>query len=77
LKEHAPAADADPAAKHRAGEDRPAERRPRVEPRAERLDRRPPLPAALDRPCVIERLDELRALVSAPADRLTSYARRA
>jgi hypothetical protein len=30
--------------------------------------------AALDRPFVIERPDELRDLVSALADRLTSYA---
>ncbi|MFD7786781.1 helix-turn-helix transcriptional regulator [Streptomyces nojiriensis] len=57
-----------------AGEDRAAERWLRVELRAERLDWLPPVLASLDRPFVIERPDELRALVIALADRLTSYA---
>ncbi|PWI44611.1 YafY family protein [Streptomyces sp. ICBB 8177] len=65
--------DLDPA----AGQDDPAaERWWRVELRAERLDWLPPLLAALDRPFVIERPDELRALVTALADRLASHARR-
>jgi predicted DNA-binding transcriptional regulator YafY len=50
------------------------ERWRRVELRVERLDWLPPVLAALDRPFVIERPDELRDLVSALADRLTSYA---
>ncbi|MEV4253887.1 YafY family protein [Spirillospora sp. NPDC049652] len=49
----------------------------RVEVRAERLDWVPPVLAALDRPFVIERPDELRDLVLALADRLASHARRA
>ncbi|WP_030265013.1 helix-turn-helix transcriptional regulator [Streptomyces sp. NRRL B-24484] len=60
-----------------AGEDRAAERWRRVELRVERLDWLPPVLAALDRPFVVERPDELRDLVAALADRLTSYARRA
>lgn len=48
----------------------------RVELRAERLDWLPPVLAALDRPFVIERPDELRDLVTALADRLASSARR-
>ncbi|MFD7769193.1 helix-turn-helix transcriptional regulator [Streptomyces sp. NPDC059787] len=60
-----------------AGEDRATERWLRVELRAERLDWLPPVLAALDRPFVIERPAELRDLVIALADRLTSYARRA
>jgi predicted DNA-binding transcriptional regulator YafY len=48
----------------------------RVELRAERLDWLPPVLASLDRPFVIERPDELRGLVSALADRLTTSARR-
>ncbi|MFD1539000.1 helix-turn-helix transcriptional regulator [Nonomuraea guangzhouensis] len=48
----------------------------RVELRAERLDWLPPALAALDRPFVIERPDELRDLVVALADRLASHARR-
>ncbi|MFI1384703.1 helix-turn-helix transcriptional regulator [Embleya sp. NPDC020886] len=67
LAEPAPAADADPA----------TEPWQRVELRAENLDWLPPLLAALDRPFVIERPDELRNLVTAFADRLASYARRA
>ncbi|CCK32678.1 helix-turn-helix type 11 domain-containing protein [Streptomyces davaonensis JCM 4913] len=67
LEEHEPA----------AGEDRATERWLRVELRAERLDWLPPVLAALDRPFVIERPDELRELVIALADRLTSCARRA
>ncbi|MER7582577.1 YafY family protein [Kitasatospora sp. NPDC097691] len=67
LEEHAPV----------AGEDRTAERWLRVELRAERLDWLPPLLAALDRPFVIERPDELRDLVTALAERLASYARQA
>ncbi|MFE2610946.1 helix-turn-helix transcriptional regulator [Streptomyces mirabilis] len=67
LEEHEPA----------AGEDRATERWLRVELRAERLDWLPPVLAALDQPFVIERPDELRDLVIALADRLTSYARRA
>ncbi|MFE7265726.1 helix-turn-helix transcriptional regulator [Streptomyces sp. NPDC057592] len=48
----------------------------RVELRAERLDWLPPVLAALDRPFVIERPSELRALVTAFADRLASQALR-
>ncbi|MFI0237833.1 helix-turn-helix transcriptional regulator [Streptomyces sp. NPDC016845] len=66
LEEDEPAAD----------QDRTVERWRRVELRAERLDWLPPLLAALDRPFVIERPDELRDLVTALADRLASYARR-
>ncbi|WP_435243072.1 helix-turn-helix transcriptional regulator [Streptomyces cucumeris] len=46
-----------------------------VELRAERLDWLPPLLAALDRPFIIERPDELRDLVIAFADRLATRAR--
>ncbi|MEW2049018.1 YafY family protein [Streptomyces sp. NPDC005476] len=60
-----------------AGEDRAAERWMRVELRVERLDWLPPVLAALDRPFVIERPDELRGLVIALADRLASHARQA
>ncbi len=60
-----------------AGEDRATERWLRVELRVERLDWLPPVLASLDRPFVIERPDELRDLVVALADRLTSYARQA
>ncbi|MEW2624129.1 YafY family protein [Streptomyces sp. NPDC048106] len=49
----------------------------RVELRAERLDWLPPVLASLDRPFVIERPDELRALVTALATRLAASARRA
>ncbi|MFF7409236.1 helix-turn-helix transcriptional regulator [Streptomyces lydicus] len=59
-----------------AGEDRSAERWRRVELRAERLDWLPAALAALDRPFVIERPDELRDLVVAFADRLASCARK-
>ncbi|MEU5861914.1 YafY family protein [Nonomuraea sp. NPDC047529] len=59
-----------------AGEAGPAaERWLRVELRAERLDWLPAVLAALDRPFVIERPGELRDLVLAVADRLTSRAR--
>ncbi|MEU6356271.1 YafY family protein [Streptomyces sp. NPDC047072] len=54
-----------------------SERWLRVELRVERLDWLPPLLAALDRPFVIERPDELRDLVTALAARLMSSARRA
>ncbi|WP_062429029.1 helix-turn-helix transcriptional regulator [Herbidospora daliensis] len=47
----------------------------RVELRVERLDWLPPVLASLDRPFVVERPDELRDLVVAFAERLTSYAR--
>ncbi|MEU5093985.1 YafY family protein [Streptomyces sp. NPDC020996] len=60
-----------------AGEDPATERWLRVELRAERLDWLAPVLASLDRPFVIERPDELRDLVVALADRLTSYARQA
>ncbi|MFF0088291.1 helix-turn-helix transcriptional regulator [Streptomyces canus] len=60
-----------------AGENRATERWLRVELRAERLDWLPPVLASLDRPFVIERPAELRDLVTALADRLTSYARQA
>ncbi|MFK4145758.1 helix-turn-helix transcriptional regulator [Streptomyces sp. NPDC004065] len=60
-----------------AGEDRADGRWLRVELRVERLDWLPPLLAALDRPFVIERPEELRDLVIALADRLTSSAHRA
>ncbi|WP_406432542.1 YafY family transcriptional regulator [Streptomyces sp. NBC_00631] len=66
LEEHEPA----------AAQDRAAERWLRVELRAERLDWLPPVLAALDRPFVIERSDELRDLVIAHADRLAANARR-
>lgn len=46
----------------------------RVELRAERLDWLPPVLAALDRPFVIDRPDELRGLVTALADRLAASA---
>lgn len=49
----------------------------RVRLRAERLDWLPPALASIDRPFVIERPAELRDLVVALADRLTSCARRA
>ena len=61
---------------HEPGEDPTAGRWIRVELRAERLDWLPPVLAALDRPFVIERPAELRDLVGALADRLTSSARR-
>ncbi|WP_436738027.1 helix-turn-helix transcriptional regulator [Streptomyces sp. BBFR102] len=57
------------------GPDPAAERWLRVELRVERLDWLPRTLAALDRPFVIERPDELRDLVVALADRLTSRAR--
>ncbi|MBW8795478.1 MAG: YafY family transcriptional regulator [Streptomyces sp.] len=60
-----------------AGRDPAAERWLRVELRAERLDWLPPVLAALDRPFVVERPDELRDLVAALAARLASYARQA
>ncbi|WP_049651191.1 YafY family protein [Kitasatospora sp. MY 5-36] len=68
LEDHdpAPTPDGDPT----------AERWLRVELRAERLDWLPPLLAAIDRPFVIERPEELRTLVTALADRLASHARR-
>ncbi|MFH8629170.1 helix-turn-helix transcriptional regulator [Streptomyces lydicus] len=59
-----------------AGDDRPSERWRRVELRAERLDWLPAALAAIDRPFVIERPDELRDLVVAFADRLASSARK-
>ncbi|MGW5345786.1 WYL domain-containing protein [Streptomyces sp. HUAS TT3] len=58
------------------GEAGPGERWMRVELRAERLDWLPPVLASLDRPFVIERPEELRALVTTLADRLASSARR-
>ena len=60
-----------------AGEDRATERWRRVELRAERLDWLPRVLAALDRPFVIERPDELRHLVVELAERLASSAHRA
>ncbi|MFB7287319.1 helix-turn-helix transcriptional regulator [Actinacidiphila glaucinigra] len=60
-----------------ADQDEASERWVRVELRVERLDWLPRVLAALDRPFVIERPDELRDLVIALADRLTSNARRA
>ncbi|MFF0159791.1 helix-turn-helix transcriptional regulator [Streptomyces sp. NPDC005263] len=60
-----------------AGQDPATERWLRVELRAERLEWLPPVLASLDRPFVIERPDELRDLVTALAERLTSYARQA
>ncbi|WP_310714249.1 helix-turn-helix transcriptional regulator [Streptomyces lydicus] len=59
-----------------AGEDRSSERWRRVELRAERLDWLPAALAAIDRPFVIERPDELRDLMVAFADRLASSARK-
>ncbi|MEU3990022.1 YafY family transcriptional regulator [Streptomyces platensis] len=67
LEEYEPTADPDP----------PPERWLRVHLRAERLDWLPPALASIDRPFVIERPAELRDLVVALADRLTSCARRA
>ncbi|MER6001487.1 YafY family protein [Nonomuraea angiospora] len=67
LEEHEPA----------AGEDRASERWLRVELRVERLDWLPPVLAALNRPFVIERPDELRDRVIALADHLASHARQA
>ncbi|MEU3783573.1 YafY family protein [Streptomyces sp900129855] len=67
LEEYEPAAGQDPA----------AERWMRVELRAERLDWLPRTLASLDRPFVIERPAELRDLVIALAERLTSHARQA
>ncbi|MFG2004271.1 helix-turn-helix transcriptional regulator [Spirillospora sp. NPDC048911] len=58
-----------------AAEDAATERWRRVELRAERLDWLPAVLASLDRPFVVERPGELRDLVVAFADRLTSYAR--
>ncbi|MEV6564876.1 helix-turn-helix transcriptional regulator [Streptomyces kronopolitis] len=69
LTEHEPVADED-----RADDDRADERWLRVDLRAERLDWLPPVLAALDRPFVIERPEELRHLVVALADRLASHA---
>ncbi|WP_190144915.1 helix-turn-helix transcriptional regulator [Streptomyces glebosus] len=66
LEEYEPTADQDPA----------PERWLRVRLRAERLDWLPPTLASIDRPFVIERPAELRDLVVALADRLTSCARR-
>ena len=57
-------------------QDRTTERWLRVDLRAERLDWLPAVLAALDRPFVIERPEELRDLVTALAARLTSHARR-
>jgi predicted DNA-binding transcriptional regulator YafY len=68
LTEHEPATP--------AGRDRAGERWLRVELRVERLDWLPAVLAALDRPFVIERPDELRDLVVALADRLASRARK-
>ncbi|MFD7907747.1 MULTISPECIES: helix-turn-helix transcriptional regulator [unclassified Kitasatospora] len=59
------------------GEEETAECWRRVELRVERLDWLPAVLAALDRPFVIDRPAELRDLVLALADRLTSHARRA
>ncbi|MFI5521776.1 helix-turn-helix transcriptional regulator [Streptomyces platensis] len=67
LEEYEPTAD--PAA--------PAERWLRVDLRAERLDWLPPALASINRPFVIERPAELRDLVVAFAERLTSFAGRA
>ncbi|MGA5566228.1 helix-turn-helix transcriptional regulator [Streptomyces platensis] len=67
LEEYEPPADQAP----------PPERWLRVELRAERLDWLPPALASVNRPFVIERPAELRDLVVAFADRLTSCARRA
>ncbi|MGW0424104.1 helix-turn-helix transcriptional regulator [Streptomyces sp. NPDC003015] len=79
IRVHLPASVASLDEEHRpaAGQDPAAERWLRVELRAERLDWLPPVLASLDRPFVIERPDELRALVIALADRFTSYARQA
>ncbi|MER8187550.1 YafY family protein [Kitasatospora sp. NPDC094015] len=57
-----------------AGPDRVDERWLRVELRAERLDWLPATLAALDRPFVVERPDELRERVLALADRLRAGA---
>ncbi|MCX4636060.1 YafY family transcriptional regulator [Streptomyces platensis] len=65
LEEYEPTADPAPA----------PERWLRVHLRAERLDWLPPTLASIDRPFVIERPAELRDLVVALADRLTSCAR--
>ena len=67
-----PEADADPDPDPIA--DPAAERWLLVDLRAERLDWLPPLLASLDRPFVIDRPEELRALVQAFAARLTTRA---
>ncbi|MFE3551796.1 helix-turn-helix transcriptional regulator [Streptomyces kronopolitis] len=76
LTEDEPAADeGQEADEGRAAEEgRAAGRWLRVDIRAERLDWLPPVLAALDRPFVIERPEELRHLVVALADRLASHA---
>lgn len=58
-----------------AGPDSAAEHWLRVKLRAQQLDWLPRILASLDLPFVIERPDELRDLVIALADRLTSHAR--
>lgn len=60
-----------------AGGDQAAERWLHVELRVQSLDWLPRVLASLDRPFVIERPDELRALVDALSQRLASYARQA
>jgi predicted DNA-binding transcriptional regulator YafY len=58
------------------GADLEAERWFRVELQVEHLDWLPSLLAALDRPFLVERPDELRDLIAALADRLATSARR-
>lgn len=59
----------------REGADPAADRWLRVELRVERLDWLPPLLASLDRPFTVERPEELRAAVTAYADRFARRAR--
>jgi hypothetical protein len=58
-----------------AGTQAETERWFRAELRVEQLDWLPPVLASLDRPFVIERPDELRALTTALAGRLADSAR--
>ncbi|MBZ4318087.1 helix-turn-helix transcriptional regulator [Streptomyces huiliensis] len=76
LDGHEPWADQDQGRDQDRDQNPAAERWRRVELRVERLDWLPPLLAALDRPFVVERPDELRDRLAAFAERLASYARR-
>lgn len=78
IRAHLPAAVANlEECPHEAREEPATESWVRAELRVERLDWLPGVLAALDRPFVIERPEELRDLVKALADRLADHARRA
>ncbi|QCQ90621.1 helix-turn-helix transcriptional regulator [Rhodococcus sp. SGAir0479] len=78
IRAHLPAAVANlEEGPHEAREEPATESWVRAELRVERLDWLPGVLAALDRPFVIERPEELRDLVKALADRLADHARRA